>query len=156
MRYTLETTIVLPRDKVAELFDNPDNLYHWLESLVSLELLSGIQGQVGAKSKLIHKFQNRKVEMIETVESRNLPDEFICTYEAKNAWNRVVNRFIDINTNKTMWVRITEFRCTGFLKVMAFLIPSIFKKASLKDMKEFKRFAESQPLGTLHKLYAVK
>lgn len=156
MRYTLEITVAVPRDKVIELFDNPDNLPHWQESLASLELLSGIRGQTGAKSKLVHKFRDHKVEMIETVERRSLPDELIYTYEAKNAWNRVVNRFIEINKNKTMWVLITEFKCTGFLRVLAFLMPSIFKKASLKDMKEFKGFAESQPLNNLYKLYSVK
>ena len=68
MRYTLEITVAAPRNRVVELFDNPDNLPHWQESLASLELLSGIRGQVGAKSKLIHKFQNHKIEVIETVE----------------------------------------------------------------------------------------
>ena len=156
MRYILEITVAAPRDRVVELFDNPGNLPYWQESLDSLELLSGIQGQVGAKSKLVHKFQNHKVEMIETVERRSLPDELVCIYEAKNAWNRVVNRFIEINKNKTMWVLMTEFRCTGFLRVLTFLVPSIFKKASIYDMKAFKCFAESQPLKNLCKLYSVK
>lgn len=156
MRYTLEITVAAPRDRVVELFDNPDNLPHWQESLASLEFLSGIRGQVGAKSKLIHKFQNHKIEVIETVERRSLPDELVCIYEAKNAWNRVVYRFIEINKNKTMWVLMTEFRCTGFLRVLTFLMPSILKKASIYDMKEFKWFAESQPLNNLCKLYSVK
>ena len=121
MRYILEITVAAPRDRVVELFDNPDNLPHWQKSLASLELLSGIRGQVGAKSKLVHKFQNHKVEMIETVERRSLPDELVYIYEAKNAWNRVVNRFIEINQNKTMWVLMTEFRCTGFLRVLTLL-----------------------------------
>lgn len=155
MRYTLEITIVLPRNKVIELFDNPDNLYHWRDSLVSLKLLSGTQGHKGARTKLIYKLRKHRVEMIETVESRSLPDELVCTYESKNVWNRTINRFIEINTNKTMWVLITEFRCTGLLRIICLLMPGIFRKTSLKDMKEFRRFAESQSLCITPKLHAI-
>ena len=156
MRYTLEVTIALPRNRVVELFDDSDNLYKWQEGLVNLEPLSGIQRLEGAKTKLIHKFRNNKVEMIETVEKRNFPDEFICTYEAKNTWNRTINRFIEIDYDKTMWVLIAEFRCVGFLKILAFIMPGLFRKSTLKDMREFKRFAENQPKGTLHKLNVAK
>ena len=58
-----------------------------------------------------------------------------------------LNRFIEIGPDETRWTFETEFRCTGVLRVMAFLRPAMFRKASLKDMTSFKRFAENEPGG---------
>lgn len=142
MKYTLDIEIDLPRAKVVELFDNPDNLKKWQLDLVSFEHLSGDPGQVGAKSKLLHKMGKREVEMIETVTSRNLPDEFSGTYEAKGVWNLVENRFVEVDENKTKWILDTEFKCSGFMRIMALLMPGMFKKQSFKFMQQFKEFAE--------------
>ena len=70
MKYTLEIEIALPRSKVIELFDNPDNWPKWKESFVSAEQLSGTTREVGAKTELIHKFGNRDTEMVKTIESK--------------------------------------------------------------------------------------
>ncbi len=83
--------------------------------------------------------------MIETIESKNLPEEMTCTKVAPRAWNRVINRLVELGPNETRWVFESEFRCTGFLRILAFLMPGMFCKASLNDMKKFKKFAESQP-----------
>ena len=45
---------------------------------------------------------------------------------------------------ETRWEFETEFRYTGFLRIMALLTPGMFRRALLKDMTNFKRFAESQ------------
>ncbi len=37
-----------------------------------------------------------------------------------------------------------EFNFTGFMKLVAWLMPGMFKKQSLKYQQDFKRFAESQ------------
>ena len=147
MKYTFQVDIALPRAKVIELFDNPDNWKKWQESFISSEALEGIPGEIGAKTTLIHKFGRREVKMVETIESKNLPEQVTCTYEAPGAWNRVINRFAELEPNKTRWEFESEFQCTGFLRVMAFLMPGMFCKASLKDMTRFKRFAESQEVN---------
>lgn len=156
MRYTSEALILLPRSKVIELFDDSDSMYHWHEGLDKLNLLNGIQRQERARSKLIYKLWNYKLEVIETIESRNLPDELICTYESKNIWRRVKNRFIEIDKNRTMLVLITEFRCTGVIKILSFLAPKLFKKALHKDIQEFRQFAESRVIKDLYNLCLVK
>lgn len=146
MRYTLKREIDVPRDKVVEYFDNPDNLAKWQPSLVSMEHMSGEVGTPGAKTMLKYKMGKRNVEMIETIVRRDLPDEFTGTYEAKGVWNELINHFYEIDDGKrTLWEFETEFRCTKVvLKVMAFLRPSIFKDASAKNMQDFKDFAEAE------------
>ena len=142
MKYTLNIEIKLPRDKVIELFDNPDNLKHWQPGFISYEHISGEAGQPGSKTHLRYKMGRREVEMIETITVRNLPDEFSGTYEAKGVWNQVKNTFTD-NNGTTTWTAENEFKFKGFMKLMGALMPGAFKKQSFKYMKLFKEFAEA-------------
>jgi len=143
VNYQIAIEINLPRGRVIELFDNPDNLPKWQPGLVSVEPLSGTPGQIGAKSRLKYKMGSREVEMVETITERNLPDVFSGTYEAKGVWNEVINRFEEISPAKTRWVSDVTFKFSGMMKLMAAATPSAFKKETLKFMKNFKDFAEN-------------
>ena len=65
MKYRCEVIINLPRERVVELFDNPDNMSQWQPGLQSFEHLSGEPGQPGTKSKLVYDMNGRRVEMVE-------------------------------------------------------------------------------------------
>lgn len=143
MKYSNEVLINLPVKRVVELFDNPVNMKKWMPGLVSFEHLEGKPGYPGAKSKLIYKMGNRNIEMIETIEVRNLPKEFTGTYEANGVWNRVRNTFID-EGNKTKYVSESEFKLKGFMKLMGWFMPGAFKKQSQNFLELFKKFAESE------------
>ena len=142
MKYTSEITINLPRERVIELFDNPDNMHKWQPGLESFEHISGEAGQPGATSRLKYKMGKREIEMIETITSRNLPDEFSGTYEAKGVWNNVVNRFY-AEGDKTRWVAEHDFKFGGFMKLMGWIMPGAFTKQTRQIMEQFKEFAES-------------
>ena len=105
-------------------------------------------GEEGSETKLINKIGVSETEMTEMVEIKNLPEEMTCIYEAPGnwvgAWNRVTNRFRELEPNKTQWEFESEFRCRDLLKVMSFLMPGMFRKASFKEMNNFKMFAESR------------
>lgn len=143
MRYRNEIEIDLPREKVIELFDNPDNLKKWQPGLVSFSEVSGRPGQPGAKSKLVFEMGKRRIELIETITQRNLPDEFAGTYETKGVFNKISNHFIDMGNGKTKWVADNEFQFQGFMKVMGWLMPGAFKKQSQQYLELFKKFAET-------------
>ena len=144
MKYTLEIEIDKPVDEVIELFDNPDNMGKWMDGLLSFEPLSGTPGQPGAKSRLKFKMGKREIEMIETITTRNLPDEFSGTYEAKGVFNILKVTFVKVSDTKTKYITEEEFQFKGFMKLMAFFMPGAFKKQSFKYMTAFKNFAESQ------------
>ncbi|MCW3078032.1 MAG: superfamily protein [Bacteroidetes bacterium] len=144
MKYTTEIEINKPIDKVIALFDHPENMKKWMEGLQSFEHLSGTPGQPGGKSRLKFKMGKREMEMIETVTIRNLPHEFSGTYEAKNGFNIVKNKFVKISESKTKYITEHEFQFKGFMKFIAMLMPGMFKKQSLKYLRAFKKFAESQ------------
>ena len=142
MKYTLDIEINLPREKVIELFDNPDNLKHWQPGLISYEHLSGDYGKPGSKTKLVYKMNKREVEMIETLTVRNLPEEISGTYEAKGVWNYMKNTFAETEQGTTIYRAETEFKMKGFMKIIAAIMPGAFKKQTFKYMKLFKEFAE--------------
>ena len=144
MKYSKEIIIDLPREEVVKLFDSEENMYKWMEGLQSTEQLEGTPGQVGAKMKLSFKMGKREIDMVETITHRNLPEEFLGTYEAKGMWNEVRNHFKD-EGDKTRWVLETEFKPDSFmLKLMMTLAPGMFKKQTYKNMQAFKRFVEGQ------------
>lgn len=144
MQYTTEITIDLPRERVIELFDNPENLPKWQPGLVSFEPLSGTTGQPGARSKLIYDMGKRRIEMIETITRRDLPDAFDGTYETKGVYNEIQNRFTDLGNGQTKWVSHTTFRFTGLMKLMGWFMAGAFKRQSYKFMEQFKSFAEGE------------
>lgn len=142
MKYVNEIEIDHPIEKVIELFDNPANMDKWMEGLQSFEAISGTPGQPGAKSRMKFKMGKREIEMIETITVRNLPSEFSGTYEAKGVFNVVKNRFVALPGNRTKYITENEFRFTGFMKLIAWLMPGAFKKQSMKYLTDFKNFVE--------------
>lgn len=142
MQYTTEIEIALPREQVIELFDSEENLYKWQEGLKSFKHVSGEAGQPGAKSELVFQIGKRKIEMVETIVKRELPDVFSATFDAKGVHNLVENHFEDLDGERTKWVSHNEFQFKGFMKVIGFLMKGAFPKQSMKYMLDFKAFAE--------------
>lgn len=143
LEYDTSIVIDLPRDKVIELFDNPGNLPKWQKGLLSFEPLSGEPGQVGAKSKLVFLMGSRRMEMVETITRRDLPDAFDGTYDVEGVHNLVQNRFSELGPDRTLWESHNVFEMKSFfMKVMGFLMPGMFKKQSQQFAEDFKAFAE--------------
>lgn len=144
MRYSCEVTINLPRQRVIELFDNPENLKHWMPGLISFEPVSGTPGQPGAISRLEFQMGKRKMVMTETITVRNLPHEFSGTYDVQNVYNEVKNYFEEVGPDKTRYSTNNYFKFTGVMKLFAFFMQGTFKKTSQDYLNRFKAFAESQ------------
>ena len=144
MKYSCEIEINLPREKVNSLFDNPDNIYKWMHGLQSAKLISGNAGEAGAKTEMFFKTSKREITMVETITIKNLPDEFTATYEAKGVFNIVKNIFEVIDENTTKYITEQEFQFKGFMNLVAFLMPGVFKKESMKYLNDFKKFAEGK------------
>lgn len=143
MKYSIETTIDLPRDEVVRKLDSTDNLKHWQTGLIGVEHLSGTPGEVGAKMKLKYKFGKREMELVETIIKRKFPEEFHATYDAKGMHNIQQNYFRENSDGQTTWRSQNEFIASSFLlRLMIFLMPGAFKKQTRKYMEDFKSFAE--------------
>jgi uncharacterized protein YndB with AHSA1/START domain len=144
MRYQLELEIDAPRRRVVELFLDPDNLRQWQPGFVSFEQIgSGAPRAVGAKSKQVYRMGKREFEAIETITVHNPPEEFAATYEAEGVWNLISNRLTETAEGTTRWVLDAHYQFSSLLmKLMALLLPGMFKKQTLTFMQKFKEFAE--------------
>lgn len=144
MKFKCQVDIDLPREKVIELFDSVDNLKHWQDGFISFEHLTGEPGEVGSTARMMYEMNGRPMELIETVTVKNFPDEFSGTYVHKHMTNSMVNKFEWLASDKTRWTAEIEYtQLNGFMiKMMAFLMPGIFKKQTQKWLNQFKAFAE--------------
>jgi uncharacterized protein YndB with AHSA1/START domain len=144
MRHQLELEIAAPRERVAALFLDPDNLQRWQPDLVSFEQIgSGDPRAVGAKSKQIHRMGQREIEIMETITICSSPEVFAATYEAQGVWNLISNRFMQTAEGTTRWVLDADCKFSSLvLKLMAFLLPGMLKKQTRTFMQRFKEFAE--------------
>lgn len=143
MKYSVHVDIKRPRAEVVEIFDNPDHLTRWQPDLIELEPLAGIPGQPDSQLRLVYRLGKRELEMIETVTERSLPERMAMRFETAGMTNRMVNRFEDLG-DSTRWHADHEFIGTGWMKLMTWLLPGAFRKESLKTMRRFKTFVESE------------
>jgi uncharacterized protein YndB with AHSA1/START domain len=145
MNYTIELEVDKPRDEVAKLFTDSASLPFWQPGFVSLEHLSGDEGKPGAKSRLMYKNRGQDVELVETIEVNDPPEEFTATFDAKGMHIWVKNTFHEIDGGKrTRWVSENEGKTSGLMmKIIGILMPGCFKKESMKYNVAFKAFAET-------------
>ena len=146
MKFQCSVDIHAPLEKVLALFDDFDNLKEWQDGFISAEPLSGTPGEPGAKTKMIYQIGKRKIELIETVEVKDLPEEFTGTYEAKTMINRMSNHFSSIDENSTRYIAEIEYTAfRGFIpKLMAFFFPGMFRRQTQKWLDQFKAFVERE------------
>jgi len=144
MKFTCTIEIDRPIEEVVTLWKDESNYEHWQEGFQSKELLSGEKGQVGAKSKILLSSKNQKMELIETIEINNLPEEHKVYVEHIHMCNYMTTKFISLSEKQTMYSTTVEYtQFNGFMpKLMAKLFPSMFRKQVQKWLDQFKGFAE--------------
>jgi len=144
MKYSKEIVIDLPREEVIAKMEDPNNFKHWQKGFISYQHITGNPGHDQARSKLKYKMGKREIEMIETIVKNKLPNKLFVTYDAKGVFNVQKNYFEVEEGNSTKWISDNEFECSGFMKIIAFLMPGSFKKQTYIYMKDFKAFAENE------------
>ncbi len=144
MNFKSEVVINRSRADVWRLFDNPDYMKKWQPTLKKFEPYSGKPGQVGAVSKLTYEENSREIVLMETISSRNEPDEFSGTYTNPMATNSIKNHFVALDANRTKWVMDCELKFHGFWKLLGPLMKGAIKKRTMQDINRFKQMAESE------------
>lgn len=144
MRYQLELDIDAPRQCVIDQFLEADNFLKWQPDIISLEPLSGEPRAIGSTTKQIYRMGKGELEMIETIVEPNPPFEFSATYEAGSVWNLVENQFVEAGESKTKWILESDFRSRGIMGLLAFVMPGMFKKQTMRHMNLFKDFVEAE------------
>lgn len=143
MRYTVQIEVEKPLDEVVRLFVDRANMPYWQEGLLADEPLEGEPGHAGSRARLRFKMGKREIEMVETIEVRDLPQKFTAFYDTKGVRNRVAMRFEKVSDSTTRLVSDQEFVFEGLMmRIMGALFGSMFRKQSMKYMTDFRAFAE--------------
>ncbi|WP_019204387.1 SRPBCC family protein [Tsukamurella sp. 1534] len=153
MRYTLSIEINRPRQDVVRLLADPAQMPKWLRGLVSHEPVSGIHGQLGTISRVVFQTGNRRMEATETItrvdpaELEDIPSSMVVHYDreivAAGMWQVQRDRIIDAGPGRTLWESESEFRFDGLMmRMVAAVVPGMFRKQSKQHMEDFKGFAE--------------
>lgn len=145
MKYRCTVEIDAPLEAVVALWENEKHFAEWQDGFKSITLLEGIANTKGAKSKLVFEDQ-RRIELIETILSNELPKEKVGLYEHKHMTNTQTTKFEALDSNTTLY--ISEVHYSKFngvmIKLFARFFPSKFKQQSQKWMNQFKAFAEKE------------
>lgn len=143
MKFQVEVEIDRNVNEVVEIFSNAENVKKWLKGLQSTELISGILGEPGAKSKVVFMAGGTKMILTETIRTKNLPEEYVITYEGAGyiSWSK--NQFIGLSEDRTKLLASQEVEFHGLLKLAGPMIAGTIKKQLQENMSSFKKFAEN-------------
>ncbi len=99
----------------------------------------------GAVSEMHYDNNGRKMMLLETIISNQLPDGFEAKYSHPMMDNTMKCQFSAIGNNVTRYSIEVEYTAiNGFVpKMMALLFPRMFTKQGEKWMENFKEFVES-------------
>ena len=141
MKYSVDIAINKPLKEVIRVFENPDDMKKWMKGLIKFEPLDEEYGKPGSKTLMVFEMGKRKMKMVETIISNDLPKAFTASYTAKNVFNIVRTTFEEIDTTK--YTSNQEFQFSGLLKIMSFFMAPAFKKQSFQYLKDFKAYVEN-------------
>ena len=86
--------------------------------------------------------EGQSIKMTETILKKNLPDEWHGKYTSKGIESIQKNYFEELNENQTKWSCYSEFKFSGFMKLISKLAPDIFKNRSKQVQQDFKAYIE--------------
>lgn len=143
MEYSNEILVKIARKELIEKLDSVENMKYWQRGLISSEVIEGNPGEESTQMRLKYMMGKREVILTETIIKRNFPEEFHANYDSKGVHNIQKNYFYKVDDNTTKWVSETVFQFSSFtMKLMAWVMPGMFKKQSMKYLIDFKNFAE--------------
>ncbi len=142
MKYTLSNTINRPMAEVMQKFKDPEGVKHWMEGLEKIEHISGVPGEVGAKSDFYFLNKGKVMKISETILEQNLPRQIKFGYQSGMGYNEVEMVFEEIDANSVKQTSNSYFEMRGVMKVLGFLMTGLFKKQSMKYMDAFKAYVE--------------
>lgn len=144
MKYTVSVKIEKDRDTVVNLIQDPTYFKEWMAGLTSYNILEQPEGDIGTVTEL--NFQDSKgrvTKMVEKIESKNLPEEIVTSYEAGEVYNRCINRFYEIDGN-TIYEMETVFKFGLLTNLYIWMFKGVFRQQTRSGMLSFKRFIEER------------
>jgi len=145
MKYSQSIIINKPLAEVVKKVDSFENLKYWQDGFEGFTHLDGEPGQKGATTMLHYSIKGKPLDLKETIIESNLPTIFKAKYECDPMDNYMTVRLEAIGKDKTIYKTEVEYvRLKGLMmKMIANLLPSMFKKQSAKWNRQLKAFIET-------------
>ena len=146
MKFNGSLIIHKPQAFVAKCFADPNGLKEYQDGFIRKELISGQEGQEGARSRMYYKYGSREMELTETITRSELPDAFEAFYHHKHMDNTMHCKFVPVDDETTRYEYAFEYtRINWFIpRLMAILFPGMYRKQGEKWMRQFKEYVERQ------------
>jgi ribosome-associated toxin RatA of RatAB toxin-antitoxin module len=129
------------RDTVLKLIQDPDHFKDWMDGLTEYKILEKGENDIGTITELSFANKGRVSHMIERVESKDLPNEIVTSYEAGKVYNRCYNRFFE-EDGQTRYEMETVFKFGFFTTLFIWMFKGMFSRQTESGMLSFKRFVE--------------
>lgn len=140
MQFKIEILINRPRVAVWAFFTDPEKTKLWQPTLISIEPVHGIRGQLDAEAKWMYKENEREFSLTEKVLLCEEPSRFESQFENEFAKNVVKHVFIEQSKDQTLWVAETTYMFKTLL--MKILGPIAKKNYAARSQQEMERFKE--------------
>ena len=142
MNYKTEIIINKSRAEIISVFEDSSQLIHWQRGLKRSRVISGKSGEVGSKRKLYIKMEGQSIKMTETILKKKLPEEWHGKYSSSGMESVQRNYFEKLSDTQTKWISYSEFKFSGFMKLVSQILPDLFKKRSILVQEDFKAYIE--------------
>ncbi len=130
-----------PEDVWKKMMDT-ENMGKWLKGFKSIETLSGEQGTVGSKYKIVVEEEGHRFEAVETVKEVKENEKFAFILDGDVLTNDVVVTL----TNKGLITDYTQAETIEgkgfFMRAMFYWMQSSFSTRSKKNLESFKKYVE--------------
>lgn len=135
-----------PRDLVTELFVDKNDYANWQPEFRSVKSVEGDPNVPGTRTLMKYQSGKHNFDLIETIRVNNLPDEFLAEYETPGTcWNTMHSKFTSLAENRTLYEARIDYRFDGWMiKIMATLMPWMFRKQTQKYLDNFRDLAEQR------------
>ena len=142
MKSVVEVEIAAPRNAVAQLFADPGNNPRWMDDLEAYEPISGKQGEVGSKYRLVPKDGD---PFVATVKMRNLPSQLQLELDAPSVAVSISGELVALSAERTKLISREVFRFKGLpARLLGLLAKRKIHKVHSRHIHAFKQFAERE------------
>ncbi|WP_299670976.1 SRPBCC family protein [uncultured Polaribacter sp.] len=143
MNYIERIEINKPIEEVITLFNNPKYYTKWMPGVSTHEIIKGKNKEAGSVSMYQIMLNGKDNEMNESIIKNNGP-EILAEYTINGIVNTQKTTFIALDNETTLYQIDENFDLKGFLKIIGFFLPGMFKKQTKKFALAFKNFAENK------------
>lgn len=145
MKSIVELEVDVPKNELAALFADPDNMTKWMDDLQRYEHIGGEAGMPGSQYRMVPKPGTSQMEFVATVTARNLPDEMGLRLESPTVDVAIRCIFAALSPHRTKLISEEVFTFRGlFNRIFGFLAQKDIKTHHRRHIESFKQFAESR------------